>query len=136
VYRSEDTLAAEGLPARFGGRARQCATHIFYMLVGDQVSRFHRIKSDELWHFYAGTALEVSVLYEDGRCELLSLSPNEPFGVVPAGAWFGASLPGDGFALVGCTVAPGFDFADFEMADPRQLIARYPQHSARIHHLS
>ena len=132
IYRS----ALASTPPEFSGERNAC-THIYYLLTGDDRSRFHRIKSDELWHFYTGSALEVSIIHPaNGRSETLSLSPNQPFGVVPAGSWFGASLPQNGYALVGCTVAPGFDFADFEMADREQLLSVYPQHKKTIERLT
>ena len=131
VYRAGLEVNPEG----FSGLRAAC-TQIYYLLEGAQTSSLHRILSDELWHFYAGSSLEVSIIHDDGKGESLVLSADQPFGWVPAGAWFGASLPVGGFALVGCTVAPGFDFADFEMGDRERLLERFPQHQALIERLT
>ncbi len=139
TYRSGETIPAPALPERFPG-ARCFATAILFLLPRGEISALHRIQSDEIWHFHEGTPLTVHILYPDGRWEemLLGRDPSrgERFqGVVPAGCWFGAEPRGD-FSLVGCTVAPGFDFADFRMADRRELACRYPQHAALIRRLT
>ena len=116
------------------GGARAASTAIYFLLAGDQFSAFHRIRSDELWHFYAGSGLVVHVIQPGGDYQQLLLGSNANQGeqfqaVVPAGCWFGSSLrQPDTYALVGCTVAPGFDFADFEMAKRETLAAQFPQH--------
>ena len=137
TYRADEVLAAEHLPARFGG-ARACSTAIYFLLPGDQLSRLHRIKSDEIWHFYAGGTLTLTVIHPDGRLEARRLGPDPERGegfqaLVPAGCWYGATVDDPGsFALVGGTVAPGFDFADFELADRQSLLAAFPQHRDAI----
>jgi uncharacterized protein len=138
TYRSAEELGSEALPARFSG-ARSFSTGIYFLLEAGNFSAFHRIHSDEMWHFYTGGALEIFVINPaDGNLRIIRLGSDPGQGetfqaVVPAGAWF-ASRPADGtsYALVGCTVAPGFDFADFEMAEREMLQAAYPQHSALI----
>jgi uncharacterized protein len=133
TYRAAETIAADHLPARFGG-ARACSTAIYFLLGGDQVSALHRIRSDEVWHFYAGSPLTLTLIHPDGRLEAARLGPaperGEHFQVlVPAGCWYGAEVEDPaGYALVGGTVAPGFDFADFELADRAALLARFPEH--------
>ncbi len=117
------------------------ATAIYFLLQENEVSALHRIKSDEIWHFYAGTPLLIHAIYPDGHYREQRLGSDCTDGdlyqvVVPAGCWFGAELVGKQFALVGCTVAPGFDFADFEMADRKQLSACYPQHTELIKRLT
>lgn len=94
-----------------------------------------------MWHFYAGGALHVFVIHADGNGELITLGNNTAAGevfqaVVPAGCWF-ASRPAksNSFSLVGCTVAPGFDFADFEMAHKGMLLSEFPQHKQWIEEL-
>jgi hypothetical protein len=131
TYRSDEVILGEHLPNRFGD-ARNFSTAIYFLLEGKQFSAFHRIKSDELWHFYYGTPLYVYVIDKTGELQIIKLGNNPEKGetfqaVVKAGCWF-ASKPADenGFSLVGCTVAPGFDFADFEMADRNQLLQQYP----------
>ena len=103
---------------------------------------FHRIKSDECWHFYAGKTLLVHVIDRDGNyyCTRLGadIANGETFQfVVPATAWFAAEpAPGSSYCLAGCTVAPGFDFADFDIGDRAGLLASFPQHSDVIVRLS
>ncbi|GAB4037745.1 cupin domain-containing protein [Spirosoma gilvum] len=141
TYRSSETIAREALPSRFGGERSFC-TAIYFLLEQQHFSAFHRIKSDEIWHFYAGGPLEVFIINPDGSLRLIRLGNNPERGevfqdVVPAGCWFG-SKPAEGteFSLVGCTVAPGFDFADFEMANRNQLLQEFPQHSDVIERLT
>lgn len=140
VYRSEESIDAAGLPERFGG-SRSFATSIYFLLAGDNFSAFHRIKSDELWHFYAGDGLTVQIIAPDGEQSAIRLGSRpeagETFqGVVPAGSWFAAEPKDGGYGRVGCTVAPGFDFTDFEMADREQLTAEFPQHAELIERMT
>jgi predicted cupin superfamily sugar epimerase len=137
TYRAQETIEADHLPARFGGR-RVHSTAIYFLLPGDHISALHRIKSDEVWHFYAGSALTLSIIHLDGRLAEPRLGPNPERGetfqaVVPAGCWYGAAVDDrESWALVGGTVAPGFDFADFELGDREELLARFPQHRPTI----
>jgi len=141
TYRAAESIAGAHLPARYGG-PRVHSTAIYFLLRAGEVSSLHRIKSDEIWHFYAGRPLVVSAIRPDGGRRDLTLGPDPDDGqslqgIVPAGAWFGAALrPGAPYALVGCTVAPGFEFADFERADHRALVERFPQHAALIERLT
>ena len=109
-------------------RSEAC-TGIYYLLGKGDSSSFHRIKSDEMWHFYSGDPLIVVEITEAGDVKETVLSPKTTFQyVVPAGVWFGAYLPeGSEYALVGCTVAPAFNFADFEMGNKAELLAKYPK---------
>lgn len=141
TYRSPESLAAEALPGRFSG-ARSFSTAIYFLLEGHHVSALHRIQADELWHFYAGNPLDVFIISEAGELQTIRLGQNPEAGevfqaVVLAGRWFGAKpvFP-DGYALVGCTVAPGFDFQDFELGDRAALLARFPQHRAVVEALT
>lgn len=141
TYRSAEAIPGEALPGRFCGD-RPFATAIYFLLTSDTFSALHRIRSDELWHFYAGGSLTVHVIEPSGECRALRLGPAVERGgafqaVVPAGCWFGATVdePG-GFALVGCTVAPGFDFSDFEMGDRAELLLRFPAQRALIERLT
>jgi len=139
TYRSAEILPADALPPRFGA-ARCCSTAILFLLEAGDFSALHRIKSDEIWHFYAGAALLVHVIEPGGGYRVIRLGSNIAQGelfqaVVPAGCWFGAESTG-AFTLVGCTVAPGFDFRDFEMASADQLCACYPQHQALVRRLT
>jgi len=140
-YRADETMPAAALPARYGG-ARAFSTAIYFLLRSGEISALHRLKSDELWHFYAGSPLRVSYLTPAGELveRDLGCAPQEgqlPQMAVPRGCWFGSRVPGpDTYALVGCTVAPGFDFADFEMAARADLLAQYPQHRRLIETLT
>lgn len=133
TYRSAETFEREQLPARFAGPRAQ-STAIFFLLPGDHISALHRLKSDEVWHFYAGTGVTLTMILPDGGLEVRRLGSDPARGetfqaVVPAGAWYGAAVDDPGsWALLGGTVAPGFDFADFELADRAKLLERHPQH--------
>jgi predicted cupin superfamily sugar epimerase len=140
TYQSHEQIPAAVLPARFGAD-RVMSTAIYFLLEGTDYSAFHRIKSDELWHFYAGGGLHIYVIHPDGKGEILLLGSDMRQGyrfqqLVKAGCWF-ASKPENetSFSLVGCTVAPGFDFADFEMAKREELLNLYPQYEPWIQQL-
>lgn len=140
VYRSSEGVAQTALPERFSG-SRSFCTSIFYLLERGDFSSFHRIKSDETWHFYAGGALEV-VMLGDGGTTTITLGQEVSLGqhlqfTVPAAVWF-ASRPATDttFSLVGCTVSPGFDFADFEMGKRRELINEFPSADETIKKLT
>ena len=134
TYRAAEMIDARALPNRFGG-ARAFSTAIYFLLESHHVSALHRIQADEVWHFYAGGSLEVFVINPDATLTVIRLGSDLGQGevfqaIVPAGCWFGSRpAPGSDFSLVGCTVAPGFDFADFEMANRTELLARFPQHA-------
>lgn len=133
TYRSTEKIDNNSLPKRFSGD-RNFSTGIYFLLESHHFSAFHRIQSDEMWHFYAGDALNVYYIDNEGNMQIIKLGNNpeneEVFqAVVPAGVWFG-SKPAveNSYSLVGCTVAPGFDFADFEMPDRHTLLQEFPQH--------
>lgn len=140
-YRSGEILDQEALPGRFSG-ARCFCTGIYFLLERGDFSALHRIKSDEMWHFYEGSPLTVQIITPKGEHLAVPLGSDLASGasfqaLVPAGCWFGAELAGDGdFALVGCTVSPGFDFDDFEMARRGDLLRDYPQHADLIRRLT
>src|ERR1039458_143059 len=141
TYKSDLILAKESLPGKFTG-ARAASTAIYFLLEGQKFSAFHRLWSDEVWHFYVGSSLVVHVIEEDGRYSEILLGSDAEAGealqvVAKAGCWFGARVrDGRGFALVGCTVAPGFEFEDFEMARREELGRSYPQHREVIEKLT
>ncbi len=129
TYRSVESIPAMGLPSRFPVE-RTFSTAIYFLLLKDLFSAFHRIKSDECWHFYEGDSLHVHVLHLNGSYELIRLGKNRDEGevyqaIVPAGAWFASETNGE-YSFVGCTVAPGFDFEDFELAKAAELKSEYP----------
>jgi predicted cupin superfamily sugar epimerase len=146
TYRAELMLPKGSLPQEFTG-ARAAATAIYFLLQGEEFSALHRLKSDEVWHFYLGDSLAVEVIDAAGQHVEILLGDDWEAGevlqaVVKAGSWFGSSLRratglgGRGFALVGCTVAPGFDFEDFEMAKRKELMEIYPDHRSWIERLT
>ncbi|GAB3934977.1 cupin domain-containing protein [Mucilaginibacter myungsuensis] len=119
-----------------GTMVKQACTSIHYLLEGADYSGFHRIGSDEIWYFHKGAPLHIHAIDKDGKYIVHELS-DRPSGnlsvVIPAGQWFAAELPGkEHYALVSCAVAPGFDFAEFEMAVTGPLSDQYPQHKAII----
>ena len=136
-YYKETYRSDESIP----GKERDLLTSIYFVLTSDNVSRFHRIKSDELWYFHFGSAVTVHTLDEKGHTQNL-LGNNfengeQPFLLVKASTIFGSSvdLPG-GYALVSCAVAPGFDFRDFELFSTEELLAKYPDHKEIIERLT
>ena len=141
TYRSGGIIPAEALAPAFTSH-RQFSTAIYFLLQEGDYSAFHRIKSDECWHFYAGGPLIVHMIDDHGAYDFVSIGSDLAKGerfqfVVPANTWF-ASEPASGtaFSLVGCTVSPGFDFQDFEMANGEKLATQFPAHSKLIHRLS
>ena len=133
TYRAAETITPPG----FAG-PRALSTAIYFLLQGHEFSALHRLRSDEMWHFHAGAPLRVVELTPAGtlREHRLGLdvgAGERPQATIPAGSWFGARVADSAsFALVGCTVAPGFDFADFELGDPAELRARYSRYADTI----
>jgi len=125
------------------GVSRSASTAIYYLLRGGERSTWHRIRSDEMWHFYEGSPLRIHVLEPEGGLSVLRLGnplrhPEADFqALVPAGRWFAAECEEpDGYGLVGCTVAPGFEFEEFEIADESGLKQQWPEHSELIARLA
>ena len=121
---------------------RSVGTAIYYLLEPGTFSEMHCLASDEIFHFYLGDPVEMLQLYPDGRSALFTLGQDLKAGqqvqlVVPAGVWQGARLAGDGeFALLGCTVTPGFDYADYRGGSYAELAAKWPTEAARIRRLT
>jgi len=140
TYKSDLLIGREALPGFSGARA--ASTAIYFLLEGKNFSAFHRLRSDEMWHFYAGSALVVHVIEPAGSYSSILLGSDLEAGqtfqaVVPAGCWFASHVADwKSWALVGCTVAPGFEFADFEMAKLEELSERYPQYRELIRRLT
>jgi uncharacterized protein len=141
TYRSEVTIEQKALPAGFSG-ARAVSTAIYFLLEGKNFSAFHRLRSDEMWHFYAGSPLLVHVIDLGGKHSTIFLGSapevEQTFqAIVRAGCWFASHVWGwKSYALVGCTVAPGFDFEDFEMGKREELVRAFPQHQEIIQRLT
>jgi predicted cupin superfamily sugar epimerase len=131
TWRSPETVAKAALPGRFDG-PRALGTAIVYLLPAGETSMLHRLRADEVWHLYDGGPLHLHLLHPDKGHERIVLGRDVERGevlqaVVPHGTWFGAETPaGTDFALVGCTVAPGFEFTDFELGSRRALLAEFP----------
>lgn len=138
VYRATGTIEQSALPAEFSG-ARNYATSIYFLLKQGQKSSFHKINQDEGWFYQAGSSLTLHMISPDGLYSSVEIGQNIALGqhlqfFVPAGYYFAAESQGE-FSLVACTVAPGFDFADFVMPDADALVAEFPQHQAIIERL-
>jgi predicted cupin superfamily sugar epimerase len=121
--------------------SRNLSTGIYFLLDSNNFSAFHRIKSDEMWHFYEGDPLVVHMIDLEGkylRQEIgLDIENGQlPQFVVPAGYWFASEvLEGGEYSFVGCTVSPGFDFNDFELANRNELMKTFPSHATVLHRL-
>ncbi len=141
TYRAPVLISADELAPHFKG-ARNFSTAIYFLIPAGKHSRLHRIRADEVWHFYGGDPLKIVEITPEGVVKETVLGLNlfqgeVPQYVVTAGNWFGATaLAGKNYSLVGCTVAPGFDFADFEMADRATMLRRYPNASNWIEKLT
>ncbi len=137
TYCSPGVIPTHALPAPFAAD-RPYSTAILYLLEENELSRLHRLRQDEIWHFYLGGPLRLVTISPSGEFFEQLLGNNPAAGqavqaVVPAGYWFGARpLPSAGFSFVGCTVAPGFDFADFELGASEDLRAKFPHLAACI----
>lgn len=139
TYRSGLTVEAESLGVNVSGERNLC-TGIYFLLEQQNFSAFHRIKSDELWHFYAGDPITIHMIDQEGNYASQDVGSNLEKGevlqyLVPANTWFASEVKeGREFALVGCTVSFGFDFEDFEMAD-NSLLQEFPNHHAVLSRL-
>jgi len=155
TYRSCETVAGDALPDRYRSD-RRFSTAIFYLLTPDAPSLLHRVRSDEIFHFYLGDPVTMLQLHGGGSSEIITIGSNimageRPQVVVPAGVCQGAFLNDGGketppkrlypsreggWALMGTTVAPGFEFDDFELADRKMLLRNYPQQAELIRRLT
>jgi hypothetical protein len=140
TYRSRETLAAHALPGLAAPRA--LATAIYYLLEPGTFSALHRLRADEIYHFYLGDPVEMLLLEPDGRGSVLRLGSDlgaglRPQAAVPAGVWQGSRLvSGGSWALLGTTMAPGYDDADFELGSRAELVARWPDFREMIETLT
>ena len=140
-YRAQGIIKKQVLPPTFKGD-RNYSTTVYFLLPKRSKSRLHRLPSDEVWHFYLGGPLKLIIINKEGAVEEITLGHNVQAGhklqyVVPAGLWFGSyPAKGTAYSFVGCTVAPGFDFADLEMAKTEDLLKHYPQAKKTIEFLA
>ncbi len=137
IYRSELLLPKELLKAGHKGD-RAASTSIYFLLEHGQFSALHRIASDELWHHYDGACLYIYEIKQDGQLVKHLLGKDfdkgeRPQVIIPAGSWFGSRVEQENsYTLCGCTVAPGFDFEDFDLANRENLLAAFPAHAEII----
>lgn len=138
TYRS---TGSEKLADPYHG-TRNHSTCIYYLLTSDTYSAWHRIHQDEIWHFYQGSAILLHMILPNGKYSVTEIGHDldrdqRPQFVVPGGVWFAAEVSEpNNYSLVGCTVAPGFDFQDFEIGERRTLVDAFPQHQNIIERLS
>ena len=141
IYRSAEEIKKEHLPARYSG-ARNHSTSIYFLLTSGEFSAFHRIKSDEIWHFYSGSPVTIHMINVKGNYTIAKLGSNPDMDevfqfTIPHSTWFAASVKEqDSYALVGCTVAPGFHFDDFELGKREELVRLFPEHEKVINKFS
>jgi predicted cupin superfamily sugar epimerase len=140
TYRSGDTLPATVLPARYAA-PKSAGTAIYYLLTPDTCSALHRLPTDEVFHFYLGGPVRMLQLSPDGRGEVVTLGTDlaagqRPQVVVPRGVWQGSFLVDGPFALLGTTMAPGFDFCDYEPGDRDRLTTSHPAFADLIRRLT
>ncbi|WP_248723543.1 cupin domain-containing protein [Seonamhaeicola sp. ML3] len=137
TYRSEGSIDEADLNNHITGRRNYC-TGIYFLLTSGSFSAFHRINQDEMWHFYKGSSLNLHVISEDGTYSKIIIGNDLEKGEVPqftvkARDWFASEVIDNGdYALVGCTVSPGFDFRDFELPKRETLISKFPEHQEII----
>ncbi len=137
TYRSSEKIAAYALPERYTVD-KYFGSAIYYLLTPETCSIMHRLPSDEIYHFYLGDPVEMLILHEDNSSENVVLGTEIFNGqnlqyTVPAGCYQGSSLvEGGKFALLGTTVAPAFDFIDFESGNRTMLVERFPQLAEQI----
>jgi predicted cupin superfamily sugar epimerase len=137
TYRASVQISANALPLGYGVE-RSVSTAIYYLLTPDTFSVIHRVKSDEIFHFYAGDPVEMLQLWPDGSGRTVTIgndlvNGHVPQVVVPAGVWQGCRLiDGGHWALMGCTVAPGFDYADYTAGERADLVIAYPDFAEMI----
>lgn len=142
IYRAEEEISHQNLPDRYHKDGRSFATCIYFMIVSGKPSRLHRLKSDEVWHFYAGSPMTLYIIHPQGELETRTLGPEPAKGhlfqtIVPYHCWFGGVVnEKESYSLVGCYSAPGFEYEDLEIAQREDLKEHYPQHADIIDKLT
>ena len=137
TYRSEASIEQDDLGVEFMGR-RSFSTAIYFLLTSDSFSALHRIRQDEIWHYYDGSPIKLHMINPAGQYSFVIIGRDLSAGQVPqyvveAGTWFGATVENeDDFTLLGCTVSPGFDFRDFQLAKRDEMLQEFPQHNGII----
>jgi uncharacterized protein len=137
TYRSEEVIQKSSLPVRYNGD-RLTGSAIYYLITPETFSSLHKLPSDEIFHFYLGDPVEMLQLYEDGTGKVIKIGNDIangyfPQATVPKNTWQGTRLVDGGtFALMGTTMAPGFEFADFVKGEREELVGKYPGFAERI----
>ena len=141
TYRSKQSIINSELWEGAKG-SRNYSTGIYFMLENQQFSAFHKIRQDEMWHFYMGASILIHMINKEGEYKLITIGNKINKGeffqyVIPANTWFASELKDKkGFSLCGCTVSPGFDFNDFEMPSRKFLIEKFPKQKKIISRLT
>ena len=145
TWKSAELIHASALPDRYSD-SRSFGTAIYFLLTAETVSKIHRLPTDEIFHFYLGDPVEILMLFPDGSSDIVILGQKideseAVQAVIPQGTWFGARLTNSrenphGYALMGTTMAPGFEFSDFETGERKYLKEKYPGRSALIEALT
>lgn len=143
TFESEERITDKELTVNFDDQ-RKLYTSIYFLLTSNDVSHFHRLKSDELWYYHAGSPLTIHIIHENGEYEEIKLGLNLDKGEVPQArvrknSIFGSSVVNedeDAFSLVGCMVSPGFEFKDFELFTQDELMSKYPERKEIIKKLA
>ena len=137
IYRSDEAISSDALPERYKGE-RSFSTSIYFLLRENEFSAFHRLQSDEIWHFYSGGPCEFHIITTEGiiihKVIGRDIEAHQSFQIlVPKRSWFAANpVSGSKYSLVGCTMSPGFSFNDFELAKFEALSNQFPMHSEII----
>jgi hypothetical protein len=139
VYRSGELILSEHLPARYRS-SRNYSTSIYFLLEGKQLSAFHLLQSDEIWHFYDGCPVILYIINQKGDLTIKKLGKQKDCELqiaIEKQSWFAAEIEDKkSFAIFGCTVSPGFEFEDFEIGKRDDLVKKFPQHSDVIKRLT
>lgn len=137
TFMSTEMTSDQELSVNFDGK-RRLYTSIYFLLTSQNISHFHRLKSDELWYYHAGSPLSIHLIDENGAYKEIRLgldldNGEVPQALVPKNTIFGSSIRSeDSFSLVGCMVSPGFEFKDFELFTQKELLQKYPEHKEII----
>lgn len=140
IYTSEESITSQELKVDYEG-SRILWTSIYFLLRDGEVSKFHRLKSDEMWYYHSGSPLTIYMISPNGELitEQLGLDVEhgeKPQVLVPKDYIFGSAMNNEGYALVGCMVSPGFEFRDFELFKRNDLLEKYPQYEEIIKKLT
>lgn len=138
--KSKDLVDANAIDKSFDGE-RKLWTSIYFLLKDRDVSRLHRLKSDEIWYYHSGVPMVIHIINKNGELERVKLGLDiergeKPQVLIPKGSIFGAIMDGTGYSLAGCMVSPGFEFGDFELLEREDLIRQYPQYELIIKRLT